>query len=90
MMRHRFDLVVFGQDVNDVLRFAQGLVIASRCPSFALAALLIEASELAILSCKDQWPFTSDKDVAFDELRTGAKVSALEVYHNGDNDNANS
>jgi hypothetical protein len=82
-MKKTFDLTVQHRDVRDVLRFAQGLVMASRCSSLSLAALLLEASELAILSCKDQWPFSDDKDLTFDDLRFLARSKALAIYNNG-------
>lgn len=82
-MRARFDLIVFHQDVADVIAYATGLVLSSRCPDFSRAALLLEAAELAVLECKAQWPFTQNSEVSFNDLRSMAEAKAFELYHNG-------
>jgi hypothetical protein len=83
MAKDKFDLVVFHQDVAEVLGFARGLVLSSRSSPLSLAALLMEAAELAILDCKAEWCFKEDKDSTFANLRTIAQFKALEIYHNG-------
>lgn len=83
MMRNSFDLIIWWDDLNSVLSFAIGRVLGSRCSSLAVAALLIEAAELAILACKDDWPFSEDKETALDGIRSDARVVALKLYHNG-------
>lgn len=80
MKEGQFDLIVAHQDLFDVLGFAEGLVLSSKCARASVAALLIEAAELAVLDWKGHWPFTQDKELMVHNLRVMAKAKAFELY----------
>lgn len=89
-MKRKFELMVNREDVNSALGFVEGLVLNSECPSLAMVAVLMEASELAILACKDDWRFLENKEATLEELRNTAKHYAVKLYHNGGDDNGSS
>jgi hypothetical protein len=90
MKQGQFDLIVAHQDLLDVLGFGEELVLASKCPRASLAALLIEAAEVAVLDLKGHWPFTQDKELMVYNLRVMAKAKAFEVYVSVGGDHGNS
>ena len=71
---------VFYRDVSHVLDYAFALVGHERGSSLNAVALLLSASELAVLMTKEDWCLIEDEDVTIETLRIKARSTALGVF----------